>query len=482
MKFEILAEKNSKEKKAFYYDNELNTLKSEDGVEYKLQDYEVKERPHTQPFSKDTPLKKSKLIRKLKIQMGLSCNYSCDYCSQKFVERPPETNKKDIDAFMEKLKVLEFDEQKGLSIEFWGGEPFVYWKTMKPLAEAIIEKFSEWKNPPKLSVITNGSILNKEICAWLMYNGFYVSISHDGPGQSYRGPDPFEDPEQKKFILDFYKKMKRWSRISFNSMLHAQNPSRKKIYDWFVDFTGDPNVPLGEGGLIDAYDTDAVVYSFSTKQQHFDFRKQAFNDIFSTQGQIGFGQILQKVDGFVMSVLRQEPSFYLGQKCGMDDPEVISIDMRGNVITCQNVSAPEVGTNGESHLGGNLDDYENVELKGATHWKNREDCAACPVLHLCKGSCMHLHGDLWDTTCNSAFSDNIPLFALAFEKITGGYIPYYINSPEKREERKDIWGTIVQHEEKNARKIIPIRSISTKTTVNEIEVFTKAKVIEDANV
>jgi len=478
MIFEVLAEKNSNDKKMFFYDNELNTLKSEDGIIYKLEDYKVMEgQEHSQAFSKDDPLKKSKLIRKLKIQMGLSCNYSCDYCSQKFVERPPETSKKDIDSFMQMLEVLEFDEKKGLSIEFWGGEPFVYWKTMKPLAEAILEKFSHWKNPPKLSVITNGSILNKEICAWLMYNGFYVSISHDGPGQSYRGPDPFEDEAQKKFILDFYRKMKPFSRISFNSMLHAQNTSRKEIYEWFVNFTGDENVPLGEGGLIDAYDTDAAQYSFKSKQEHFEYRKQAFNDIYSTQGKIGFGQILQKIDQFVMSILKQQPAFYLKQKCGMDDPEVISIDMRGNVITCQNVSALEVGTNGESHLGGNLHDYENVKLTAATQWKNRKDCAACPVLHLCKGSCMHLHGELWDTTCDSAFSDNIALFALGFEKLTGGYIPYYINSPEKREERKDIWGTILKHDDKPKRKIIPIKSVSSKTVVNDIEVYSKAEVV-----
>jgi uncharacterized protein len=72
-------------------------------------------------FNKDNPLKKSKLITTLKIQMGLSCNYSCDYCSQKFVERA-ETYKKDIDEFMRKLEVLEFDEQQGLKIEFWGGD------------------------------------------------------------------------------------------------------------------------------------------------------------------------------------------------------------------------------------------------------------------------------------------------------------------------------------------------------------------------
>jgi hypothetical protein len=106
-----------------------------------------------------------------------------------------------------KLDNLEFSEEKGLKIEFWGGEPFVYWKTFKPLAEAIAKKFSEWKQPPKFSVITNGSLLTEDICAWLYAMGFSVAISHDGPGQYVRGPDPFDDPEAKKRILGFYRMM-----------------------------------------------------------------------------------------------------------------------------------------------------------------------------------------------------------------------------------------------------------------------------------
>lgn len=474
MIFEILAERNANDRKTFFYDNTKNVLSTEDGFTFKLDD------PKTfnftaKPFSKESPLKKSKNIRKIKIQMGLSCNYSCDYCSQKFVERPPETSKKDIDDFMAMLDVLEFDEEQGIAFEFWGGEPFVYWKTMKPLAEAIMDKFSSWKNRPKFSVITNGSILTRDICAWLYYMGFYVSISHDGPGQSVRGPDPFEDEESKKIVLEFYKLMKPLGRISFNSMLNNKNKSRKEIHEWFVNFTGDPQVPLGEGSLVDAYDADGMNNSLTTKQEHFDFRRNAFNDINSTDGYIGFGTILQKIDGFTSSVLNQKPASTLGQKCGMDDEHTIAIDMKGNVITCQNVSAVETAMNGESHLIGSLNDYDNVSLKSATHWMNRKECSSCPVLHLCQGSCMFLQGDYWKATCDNAYSDNVVLFALAFKKITSGYIPIYINSDVLPADRKDIWGTVLSHKEEAVRKIIPIVAISDKTILNDIEVYTKAE-------
>ncbi len=481
MLFEIHAERNADDKKIFYYDNETNRLTDAAGKIFEYPKIVKAQREEYKSFDKDRPLKKSRHIQLLKIQLGLSCNYSCDYCSQKFVERAPETSKKDIDAFMEKLSVLEFDEQRGLKIEFWGGEPFVYWKTLKPLAEAILERFSAWKRKPQFSVITNGSILNEEIIDWLMKLNFSVAISHDGPGQHVRGPDPFEDPEHKKLVLGFYRQMSRLKKgFSFNAMLNAQNISRKKIYDWFVDFTGDPNVMLGEGGIVDSYDADGMQNSLQTKQQHFEFRRQAFADIFTTQGNIGFKMQLDKIDGFIRNVLAHDEARYLGQKCGMDDEHTLAIDLRGNVMTCQNVSSLETGKNGESHHGGNLADYDNVAIKTATHWSNRAECPKCPVLHLCKGACMFLDKEFWDVSCANSYSDNVAMFALAVEKITG-YIPTLIKQDELPLERQDIFGTIYEHKEDAKKRIIPIKIVSEKIgEIEGVEVYGKSRVEQSA--
>jgi uncharacterized protein len=481
MIFEIHAERSATDKKIFYYDNLTNTLKDADGQLFEYPKIVKIPREEYRSFDKNRPLKKSRAIQLLKIQLGLSCNYSCDYCSQKFVERATETSKKDIDVFMQKLEVLEFDEEKGLKVEFWGGEPFVYWKTLKPLAEALRDKFKHWKRRPNFSVITNGSILNEEMIDWLMQMNFSVAISHDGPGQHVRGPDPFEDPEQKKLVLGFYRQMTRLKKgFSFNSMLNAQNISRKQIYDWFVEFTGDPNVVLGEGSIVDSYDADGMQNSLQTKQQHFDFRRTAFADIFTTQGQIGFRMQLDKIDGFIRNVLAHDEAKFLGQKCGMDDEHTLAIDLRGNVMTCQNVSSLETGKNGESHLGGNLDDYDNVAIKTATHWSNRAECPKCPVLHLCKGACMFLDKEFWDVSCANAYSDNVAMFALAIEKITG-YIPTLIKQDELPLERQDIFGTIYQHKEDVKKKIIPIKIVSELVgKIEGVEVYGKSRVEESS--
>jgi len=479
MLFEIHAERSTDDKRIFYYDNQANTLKDEQGnlYEYPKGSYKIEGLEPYIPFDRNRPLKKSRGIQLLKIQLGLSCNYTCDYCSQKFVERAPETSKKDIDAFLAKLDVLEFSEEDGLKVEFWGGEPFVYWKTFKPLAEALLERFKDWKRKPLFSVITNGSILTDEMIDWLMALNFSVSISHDGPGQSVRGPDPFDDPDQKKRLLGFYRMMSRLKKgISFNPMLHAKNKSRKAIYDWFVDLTGNPDIQLGEGSIVDAYDEEGMSNSLQTLEEHFDFRRTAFADIFSTQGRIGFTGQLGKIDGFIKSVLTHQEADTLGQKCGMDDQRAIAVDLRGNVITCQNVSAVETSKNGESHLGGTLDDYDNVAIKTSTHWSNRAECPSCPVLHVCKGACMFLDNKFWEISCANAYSDNVVLFALAIEKITG-YIPTLIKNDALPLERQDIFGTIYEHKEKAVKKIIPIKVVAEKIgTIDDVEVYGKSRV------
>jgi uncharacterized protein len=475
MKFEILAERNKDDKRTFFYDNETNTLTSEDGFVIGYENIQDEKSKDAIRFDKNNPLKKSKVISLLKIQLGLGCNYSCDYCSQKFVERAPETNKKDIDAFMEMLDNLEFDESLGLRIEFWGGEPLVYWKTFRPLAEALKERFYKWNKEPIFSVITNGSLINKEISMWLFYMGFNVAISHDGPGQSVRGPDPFDDPEKKKTILNFWKLMHKHNRISFNAMMNSKNTSRKAVRDYFVELTGDPTVKIGEGGIVDAYDEDGITNSLQTLEEHFSYRRQSFNDIFSTDGQINNSGIIDKIDSFTQSVLNHKHSRYLPQKCGMDNENTMAIDLRGNVITCQNTSSVEIGMNGENHLSGHITNMEAVEIKTATHWSNRKECSSCPVLHICKGSCMFLDKKFWDISCANAYSDNVALFALSIEKITG-YIPITIKGEDLPLERQDIWGTVYEHKEKK-KKVISLRVISEKVSViDDVEIYGKSRV------
>ena len=122
----------------------------------------------------------------------------------------------------------------------------------------------------------------------------------------------------------------------------------------------------------------------------------------------------------------------------MDKSDSIAVDLKGHVITCQNVSAAATAPNGESHRIGHTSQMDQVALKTSTHWSKRAECPQCPVLQICKGVCMFLEGPLWAKSCDNAYSDALPIFTAGIEFLTG-LIPVHIEG-ELRPDRKDIFG------------------------------------------
>lgn len=448
-KFKIHALQADGQKAVMYYDNQSSALTWEDGkpvVEAQLGAYR-----DAMVVSVDQPGRKGN-IRTLKVSLGLSCNYECSYCSQRFVPHADSSNPDDIEPFVAQLTDAMIAPPE--RVEFWGGEPFVYWKTLKPLAERLRQLYPQ----ASFSVITNGSLLDTEKNEWLDRLGFSVGLSHDGPGYHARGADPLDDVEKRAAIMDLYARLHPQGRISINAMLHADNRSRAHVQAWLQERFGQ-DVRIGEGSFIDPYDDGGLAATFKTPAEHVSFRAAAYRELRLGLA-MNFDVGKQKVMDFVQSVRTARPASALGQKCGMDKADSIAVDLHGNVLTCQNVSAAATAPNGQPHGIGHLSNLQAVKMRTATHWSKRKDCPNCPVLQLCKGSCMFLEGNLWDAGCDAAFSDNIPFLAAAIEYMTG-CVPMYIDADEMRDDRKDIFGQIYGvPEEPVARKTIPIRAVS----------------------
>jgi uncharacterized protein len=186
---------------------------------------------------------------------------------------------------------------------------------------------------------------------------------------------------------------------------------------------------------------------------HINYRSASFGEL--RKGQAShIDAVNRKINDFIKSIVTRRPATALGQKCGMDRADNIAVDLKGQVLTCQNVSAVATSFNGASHLIGNVADFDNIKLTTSTHWSHRAECLNCPVLQLCHGSCMFLAGDMWELACDNSYSDNIPFFMSAWEILTGT-IPYYIDGPQA-DARKDIIGAVNGVPKK---KVIPILSV-----------------------
>ena len=173
---------------------------------------------------------------------------------------------------------------------------------LEPLAEAIRAKYPN----AALSVITNGSLLNAETNDWLDQMGFNVGISHDGPGQHVRGPDPLQDPEKRAAIMALYARLAPQGRISFNAMVNRSNVSRAAIQRFFVELTGDPMVPIGEGGFVDAYDEGGLAQSLQADELH-GFRNLAFHEVRTGQA-ANVQAVRNRVASFVNSIRTGRPA------------------------------------------------------------------------------------------------------------------------------------------------------------------------------
>lgn len=356
---------------------------------------------------------KRREVSVLKIQLGLSCNYSCEYCLQRFVPFTQDTSAQDVEEFMASLE-RNITLAPNARIQFWGGEPLVYWKTMFPLARALRARYPE----AEFSVITNGSLMDPEKALFLLELGFTVAISHDGPGQSVRGEDPFDNPKTKQAILMLYNRLRPLDRISFNAMIHKNNQSREAVQKFFQELTGDENVPIGEGGFIDAYDEGGLMHTAMTEQEHIDYRRLAYDEIVNGRA-LNFVSIGQKMHDFFETLDTGRSAYHVWQKCGMDKDDRIAVTLKGDVLTCQNVSTTSTAANGAPHHVGNIEKMEEVKVETSTHWLSRPNCRTCPVLQLCKGSCMYLQGPLWDASCAASYSDNVVLLAVAIREMTG---------------------------------------------------------------
>jgi uncharacterized protein len=240
--------------------------------------------------------------------------------------------------------------------------------------------------------------------------------------------------------------------MSINAMVHAGNQSRAQIQAWLQQRFGQ-DVNIGEGAFIDPYDEGGLAATLQTPQDHLRFRSMAYIEL-----RQGFASRMavaqQRIMDFVQSIRTARPASALGQKCDMDKASNLAVDLYGNVLTCQNVSAAATALNGQPHQIGHLSNLQAVKMRSATHWSHRPDCPSCPVLQICKGSCMFLQGPLWDAGCEAAYSDNVPFLAAAIEYLTG-CIPYYIDG-DFRQNRKDVFGQVHVVPEQRTRRVIPI--------------------------
>jgi uncharacterized protein len=414
------------QRKAIYDPEDSSLIWADSGEPLPLPQAFPRQDMHWQPFwhvhHPNNPAGKSRAIRHLKLQLGLKCNYACQYCSQAHQPHDIDGHPEDVLPFMQQLEGWfaggEDGQGAGVKIEFWGGEPFVYWKLLKPLGEAVKARYPN----AQLSIVTNGSLFDDEKLAWVEKLDIGIGLSHDGPAQSFRGPDPLDDPEMLAQIKRWVSRRMPLDRMSFNTVLHRHNQSLKAVRQFFAEKLDLPvqAIVLATEEVMLPYDQSGMSLALKGSD-HDRYLHQVFWELVTGSG-MAVGTMRDKVDEFLRAQAQSRPMVALGQKCGMDRDDSIAVDMKGNVTTCQNMSAST------HHKIGHVDQFDAIALDTAYHFSTRSQCPRCPVVQLCKGACLFLEGEFWSAACDNAFSHNLAVMAAALYYQTQGLILTRIES------------------------------------------------------
>lgn len=361
---------------------------------------------------------KTRALKTLKIQLGLQCNYSCTYCNQRSqVQGSIQGSLDDAQVFLKKLPTFydggEDGQGKGTHIEFWGGEPFAYWKMLRVVASAMRSAYPN----ATMNIVTNASLMTDEMIDWIAEMDIGIGVSHDGPTYNKNRVggegDPLDNPAMLEQIKKLYARLRPTGKIGFNAVLTRDNYKLTDVARHIAERLDVPidEIPLTTEEIILPYDEGGMSVSPQNAQEQNELLHATYWEAVFGRS-IASSTVRGKMEDFTRSLAQQRPSSSLGQKCGMDRAEHLAVDLKGNALTCQNTSATT------KHKLGTVDEFDKIELHTLNHWMHREECSRCPVLQLCRGACFYLEGEKWTKACDNSFHYNLGMLGATLYYLT----------------------------------------------------------------
>jgi uncharacterized protein len=118
-------------------------------------------------------------LKALCLHVSHDCNLRCEYCFAEGIIESSLMSEKTAKAAVDFL-VCNSGERENLEIDFFGGEPLMAWETVKKTAEYANAQGAKHCKDFKLTLTTNGLLLDDEKIAFINENFHNVVLSLDG--------------------------------------------------------------------------------------------------------------------------------------------------------------------------------------------------------------------------------------------------------------------------------------------------------------
>ena len=294
------------------------------------------------------------------IATTLKCNARCYYCYEKGV-RHSDFRERQLPQLMKFLKE-RVRENDTLALNWFGGEPLMNKKVLNFVSNELKKSGISFYS----YIITNGSLINKRMVDtdFVRWNVKDVQITLDGLRETYEKRKAYVEKKRNIFSRILQKiELVAKSGIRVHIRLNVDRTNQMEIlalvkllsnrYGQFKEVTWYPAFLTG-------------ISDDLTEEEKFSFVKNLF-DITQNPAKMNIGRRLYSIPK--------------SRACMRHDPKSFSIDVFGNVYSCEHL----VGR--KEQAIGTLRAFDNEKNLSRADVALRDECNQCVFLPKCMGGC-----------------------------------------------------------------------------------------------
>ena len=323
------------------------------------------------------------LIYMLTINPTMNCNFKCWYCYETHV-RKSRLNAVISDAIKKLIfKIGENEEIQYFNLSFFGGEPLIYFKDVKPIIDTYLSLCKETDRRPRVSFTTNGYLINDSLIEY--FNKKEISLSFQITLDGYKDDhDKIRYSNKAKGSYDVI--IRNIRKLIDNNFfvrvrINYTNENIHNCYKIAEDFIETTKEQRQNNFIFDFHGVWQEKFSEDTSMIMMATAKEIRDLGFKTSIKYSFNNVLDS--------------------CYADKVNSAVINYNGDVYKCTARDFSHENRVGYLNEDGEIiwnDGY--LEIRRNVKFQNKP-CLSCKVLPLCNGGCAQHAMDHLEKKSNS---------------------------------------------------------------------------------
>lgn len=303
-------------------------------------------------------MERHKEIRKIVLIITQACNLACVYCYEQYKSNQQmdfQLAQRIIDGEIEK-----FGDTHLLTIEFFGGEPFLKFDLIKSVFNYVQERYHTYNI--RFCATTNGTLLSSEVTSWLAKHKdvFECTLSLDGTEEMHNVNRPYRDGQgsYSDINIDFFVQTYTDPRAKMT----VSKMTLPNLFDGVKHIEHLGFWPVVDLAAVENYWTLDEMRIF---EQQLDLLVNHYSDNLNLP-------ICRMLDYDLRRVFIDKKEAF--QYCGAGR-NMITYDIDGNWYPCMALAPVSQGQNADQFV---CEDFKTFEFREGNICKN------CDLLRLCR--------------------------------------------------------------------------------------------------